>query len=684
MSDLHLRVEHREDGLLFYLSHEVRVVVQPEGRTRVSVQMWRGEDPDTLAAPDVGNLNSAGFRRRLAREGERKFGPVPALEEDLGKVATALGRGVEPGGEEGSEARTLGEMLRGSRVPSVLQRLVMFGERAELFRDPDGEPYATVRVGDHRETYRLRSKSFRLWLRHGFYLEEKAKIDSDEAITEAPRAQTLNDALAQLEATAIFEGPEHPVNVRIAEHGGVIFVDLGNERWEAVEIGPAGWRVVADPPVKFVRAKGVLPLPTPMRDGGAEKLRGLLNLGGDEDGWRLLLAWLVAAFRPGRPFPVLILQGEQGSAKSTAARALRALVDPSTAPLRTTPRNEHDLFIAATSSWVVAYDNVSHLPPWLSDAVCKLSTGGGFSTRTLYEDREQELFDAIRPVVLNGISDVATRPDLLDRSVIVTMPPIPEAKRRPEADLWQELEALSPAVLGFVFTAVSAALRNLPDTKLERLPRMADFALWVTAAEEALGWEKTSFMETYANNRGDANRQALEASPVAAALWTLIRREHEWNGTLTELLMDLGDVADEVTPQSKKWPSAPNVLSGELKRLAPALRAVGISAKDYREPTAQRRRMWRIVDIACEGIGPSKSSGPSEAGRTTCRTQGEPSDGSGTIPEGSERSSDDPHRGARPNGDPRNKRPVDSMDGSDAGPQLSREGENHDSAEGEA
>src|SRR5215213_6759747 len=207
----------------------------------------------------------------------------------------------------------------------------------------------------------------------------------------------------------------------------------------------------------------MLALPVPEKAVGAERLlRAFLNIREDDhDSWYLLLAWLVQTRRPQGKFPILILQGEQGSAKSTVERILRALVDPSTAPLRTTPRNEHDLYIASTSSWVVAYDNISSLPQWLSDAICKLSTGGGFSTRTLYENREQELFDAIRPVILNGITDVATRPDLLGRSIIITMPPILEPKRKPESELWKELEEASPEILGFLFDAVSAALCNL-------------------------------------------------------------------------------------------------------------------------------------------------------------------------------------------------------------------------------
>jgi hypothetical protein len=189
----------------------------------------------------------------------------------------------------------------------------------------------------------------------------------------------------------------------------------------------------------------MLPLPTPSLPGGVEELRRFINIREeDEASWRLLLAWILQALRPKGPYPVLILQGEQGSAKSTVERLLRALVDPSTAPLRTTPRNERDLIIAATNSWCAAFDNISTLRPWLSDAYCRLGTGGRFSTRELYTDSEEVLFDATRPVILNGITDVATRPDLLDRGLIVTLPPIPEEKRKPEAELWRDFEKARP------------------------------------------------------------------------------------------------------------------------------------------------------------------------------------------------------------------------------------------------
>ncbi len=171
------------------------------------------------------------------------------------------------------------------------------------------------------------------------------------------------------------------------------------------------------------------------------------------------------------------MSGEQGSAKSTFSAILRALLDPNTAPLRALPREDRDLFIAASNGHVLAFDNVSGLPAWISDTLCRLATGGGFAVRQLYSDQDEVLFDAARPVILNGIEDIVTRPDLADRAVFLTLEPIPEERRRPEQELWAAFEAERPRILGVLLDAVAKGLAELPRTKLDRLPRMADFAL---------------------------------------------------------------------------------------------------------------------------------------------------------------------------------------------------------------
>ncbi len=210
-----------------------------------------------------------------------------------------------------------------------------------------------------------------------------------------------------------------------------IYLDLADEQWRAVKITADGWEVVEKPPVRFRRPKAMLALPAPVQGGSVEALRRFVNV--TDGDWPLVVAWALACYRPVGPYPVLSLYGEQGSAKSTTARALRALIDPNSATLRCEPKEPRDLAIAANNGWVVALDNLSYLPTWLSDALCRLSTGGGFATRTLYENDEETIFSAQRPVIITGIEEVATRGDLLDRSILVTLPTISENHRLPES-----------------------------------------------------------------------------------------------------------------------------------------------------------------------------------------------------------------------------------------------------------
>ena len=571
------------------------------------------------------------------------------LEDLLGWKARLTVSGKPPNEGEGAAEEK-------EEKTTQAQLLVRCAEGAEFFHTPAGETYATIPVGDHRETHLVKSRGFKRWLVRGYY----------EQYDRPPGAQALQDALGLLEARAQFDGPEREVYVRVAggDAGGAIYVDLANERWEAVEITAAGWRVISNPPVRFRRPRGMLSLPTPRehRDdshGLDDLLQGLINVT-DKNALRLIVAWMVQAFRPAGPYPVLLFQGEQGSAKSTAERLVRAVVDPSTAPLRTTPRNERDLVIAATNSWCVAFDNISALPPWCSDALCRLSTGGGFSARELYTDAEEVLFDATRPIAINGITDVATRPDLLDRTLIVPLPPIPEERRRPEAALWREFEESRPAILAALFDAVSGALGTVESVRLEGMPRMADFAVWATAAERALGWEPETFMTAYAGNRAEVAETALEADPVAVAVRAFMEDREEWSGTAGALWEALNEVVGEAIRYTKAWPGAPNALSGRLRRLAPALRGIGIDYEDVRLPGGDRKRAKRLRKNEAAKDRPYRPDRP--AGQESpANTEKD----AGTISQHPGRSRDDVSEKTVPEESPANRQVRDDRDGRD-------------------
>ena len=387
---------------------------------------------------------------------------------------------------------------------SQRDKLIACAAAADLWHDADGAGYATLAVGEHLEHYLLRSKGFRLWLGYRYYTTYKG----------ATGAQAMQDAMAVLEAKARFEGEQHELAVRIAHHGGNIYLDLADDDWQAIEITPRGWSVAAAVPVRFVRPRGLRPLPTPQTCGTLKDLERFLNVRTEGD-LKLVLGWLVMAFNPRGPYPILVLNGEQGSAKSTAARLLRSIIDPSQAPLRSPPREERDLLVAARNSWVIAFDNLSGIKEWLADALCRIATGGGSSARQLYTDSEEVIFEAIRPVVLNGIPDLATRPDLADRAIILKLPTIDETKRRTESKLWAEFDAASGRILGFLLNAVSTALGRRDKVQIKLIPRMGDFCIWSEAAAPAFGWKPGEFTKAYQDNRATAISMTVTADLVA-------------------------------------------------------------------------------------------------------------------------------------------------------------------------
>ena len=432
----------------------------------------------------------------------------------------------------------------------------------------------------------------------------------------APSSEALQSALNVIEAKAHFDAPERVVHIRVGGLDGRLYLDLGDETWRAVEIDATGWRVIDNPPVRFRRAAGMQPLPVPVAGGSIETLRSFLNVQSDTD-FVLVVAWALACLRNRGPYPVIVLSGEQGSAKSTFSAILRALLDPNTAPLRALPREDRDLFIAASNGHVLAFDNVSGLPAWISDTLCRLATGGGFAVRQLYTDQDEVLFDAARPVILNGIEDIVTRPDLADRAMFLTLEPIPEERRRPEAELWAAFEAERPRILGVLLDAVVEGLKRLPETRLEKLPRMADFALWATACETAL-WPAGTFWSAYCGNRDEAVEGVIDADPIAAAVRALMATRTEWTGTASDLLGALAEVAGERVAKSKTWPDSPRALAGRLRRAATFLRKIGIEIGFEREGRARTRTITITTtqtSAAPENAGaqpsaPSASSAP--------------------------------------------------------------------------
>jgi hypothetical protein len=475
--------------------------------------------------------------------------------------------------------------------------LIHLAANTELFHTAAGTAFADLAVDGHRETWPVRSTRFRTWLRHRYYT----------ATGEAPSGAAVAAALDHIEAQAQFDGPERAVHLRVAEQDNKIYLDLSDSSWRAVEVGSTGWRLTNAPPVRFVRTPGMLPLPVPEPGGSVQALAGLLNLPG-RDEFVLVVAWLLAALRSGGPYPILAVAGEQGSAKTFLTKALRALVDPNVAPARAAPREERELFVSARNSHMLAFDNLSHMPPWISDALCRLASGGSFAVRRLYTDEDEVLFSAARPVVLNGIEEVITRPDLADRAIFLTLGPIPEEQRRPEKELWRDFERNRPNILGALLDIVAHGLRTFSSIRSKHWPRMADFAHWGIACESAFAPPGT-FVRAYSENRRAARDGVLEADPVAARVRELMARSPIWSGSASDLLRTASH--NGLPPHNSGWPNNPRALAGRLRRVQTSLRSLGIEIAFGREGRSGTRTIRIRSSAASAG-----SSASSESSRT--------------------------------------------------------------------
>jgi putative DNA primase/helicase len=497
-------------------------------------------------------------------EGVEGFDAADALAQnwDADRVDAQL-RQATIAGEKPAPKKGHGRRRKGP--PPQRDQLIELVRGAELWHDEKQVPYITIEINGHFENWPVRSEYLRSLLHFRFL----------KANTGGPGSQAVEETLKALIALAVHEGPQYRVFLRTASHQGKNYLDLCNAAWSAIEIDAQGWRVVAKPPVKFIRNSAMQALPDPEQDDRTidQMLDPFINTKSQTDRM-LIVAWLVAALHPQGPFGVLAINGEPGTAKSSTCEMLRALVDPNVVMLRGLPKDDAALWVGTDNCWMLAFDNVSFIADWLSDSMCRVATGGGMTVRALYKDREEEIFTAIRPVLFNGIGSLANRSDLADRVIVCNLDVISPDRRRPKEEIWGEFLRERPKILGALLNASSAALRNIDAVKLETYARMADFEKLIVAAAPGLGWDDPKeFLEAFRQNRNSAAAAVFEADEVAVAIFDFIQsddwrpRDEDdaiiplgagqpvvWKGSATQLLAALNARIGEKRAKERGWP----------------------------------------------------------------------------------------------------------------------------------
>lgn len=468
------------------------------------------------------------------------------------------------------------EKEKGPKQAELLVRLAL--NRYRIGQTMDSEAFAVVRGGAN---VAMMFRGSRDALRCGLARSYRQETGS------TPSTNALAEALLVLQGEAMEATPE-PVHLRVARHGDSIVIDLGDASGRAVVVRPGGWGVCDASPILFRRTGLTLALPEPERGGVLDVLKGLLNV--TDTSWPLLRGWLVAALLPDIAHAIALLTGLQGVGKSVAARLLVTTIDPSAAVLRCEPRDPEQWCVSASASVVVAVDNISSIPSWWSDALCRAVSGDGMIRRRLYSDGDLTVLQFRRVVLLTSIDPGAMRGDLADRIMSIELARIPDEQRRLESEIIERFAAAHGQLFGAVLDLLAKVLAVLPSIRLTSMPRLADFARVLAAIDEIDGARGAdgAALSLLMGQRGSLSADVIDSDPVGGAVVRYMEGREEFKGTAGDLLVALTP-ADNRPP--KGWPANPRAMAARIKRLIPALRGIGIEVihnRDRRTYSIQR------------------------------------------------------------------------------------------------
>lgn len=459
-------------------------------------------------------------------------------------------------GKKGSQA---------NKIIEIVNEMIAVGD-VVLFKDESKTPYIRIKMNNHFEIHKLKQVK---------QLFGKLYFDKNK---EVANSESINTALNTIEGIALYEGQEYKLENRVIRVGESIFYDLTDSAHRAVKITKDGWEIITDTPILFKNYSHQKAQAKPVKGGDVKNILKFINVK-DKSQEILILVFLVSCFIPEIPHTILNVYGTQGSAKSSLLRLLKKIIDPSIMELTSLTKDKKEFIQLLAHHWFIPFDNVSFLDEATSDILCRSTSGDAFSKRGLYTDDDDVIYSHKRCIAINGINLVATKPDLLERSILIELDRIPEDKRKEEVELINKFEKEISGIVGNVFDVVSRAMAIKPTIKLSTNERMADFVVWGCAIAEALGYSQDEFLSAYHLNTTTQNDEAINADIVGNLIIKLMKQESLWEGTATQLLSKLEIVAKNnaiwVT-QHKDFPKLANALTRKINNLKTNLEQIGI------------------------------------------------------------------------------------------------------------
>ena len=446
---------------------------------------------------------------------------------------------------------------------SVLDQSLAYSKAFQRFVAENGQVFVGYKFNRRFETHPVEATFIKRFLTKR-YFDDTRKALSKSKFKEWSEIYSIN---------AVIEVEQSQVHTRVAKIDDAYYLDTADADGHIVRIGADGWTILDDPTLPFFRPYSMLPIVLPDGGGSIDDLREFTNI--SDDDFKMLIAFIIECFRPDTPKPILYINGEPGSSKTTLLKIIMALVDPSLQSVVSLPKSQRDLLIFARNARLLPFDNLSTITSQMSDALCGIATGAGMRTRKLYTDTEEIIFNARRPVILSGIDDFITRQDLLDRCIMIKTLPMAPDERRDERSFWLDFDNKKSQILGALLTAFSEALSCYDSVSESVNTRMKEFALLGVALEQSdsVGWDEGAFQQALRDNRRNAIESLLEDDLIADYIREYKATNGSWSGNNKQLLKQIITKYPNVNdlPQSAKG------LSNHLRKIAGFLREIGVN-----------------------------------------------------------------------------------------------------------
>jgi hypothetical protein len=441
-------------------------------------------------------------------------------------------------------------------------------QHCKFFHNNQNEAYAKIPVKNHMEIWNISSPGFKDWIALKLWFLHR----------EGLFKTSFESALTTLRGIATYDCPSEEVYLRVSQLQDELYIDMCNDDWQVLKVTKSGWSLINKSPVAFVRAKNMRALKIPISNGDINLLKKYINI--KEKDFILVIGWLLMSMQAGTgAYPMLVLKGSAGCGKTTTSRMLRELVDPNIATLLSKPKTE-DLRVIGANNHVLAFDNLSGISPKQSDALCKISTGDNQTVRKLYTTNDEFTISLKRPILLNGIDEIAKRSDMASRSIKIELSKLQGYIS--ETLIWNAFISDIPSILGGLLDGLSTALNQYENTRIINLLRMGDFCKWATAAGPAYGWKKDEFMLVYNENVEQSYLDSVESSEFASALVSMLDCLSEFKGSPIELLTQLELFVIDGNIKSVRTAKG---VTEKLSRFENAFNKLGIYIEKYRDRT---------------------------------------------------------------------------------------------------